>query len=64
MAVQNPQKLSIAMAVCRQDRPYKDYTSNPIPTSLLFPCHPSAGYTLRLLRKVLRKGDVGIGLLV
>ena len=29
---QKPQKLSRGMAVCRQDRAYKDYTSNSIPT--------------------------------
>ena len=33
------------MAVRTQDKAYKDYTSNPIPTS----CYPSAGYTMRLL---------------
>ena len=32
------QKLSIAMTVCRQDRPYKDYTSNPIPTCVVSVC--------------------------
>ena len=35
MAVTKPQKLGVGMAVCRQDREYKDYTSNPIPTSFL-----------------------------
>ena len=34
MAVLKPQKLDIGMAVCRQDRAYKDYTSNPILTSI------------------------------
>ena len=38
------------MAVCRQDRAYKDFTSNPIPTSSIFHVsYPSAGYTVRLL---------------
>ena len=27
----------VGMAVCRQDMLYKDYTSNPIPTSFLIP---------------------------
>ena len=27
-------RLGIGMAVCRHDRTYRDYTSNPIPTSL------------------------------
>ena len=33
MAVLKPQKLGVRMAVCRQYMLYKDYTSNPIPTS-------------------------------
>ena len=34
-SAKKPQKLGIGMAVCRQDRVNKDYTSNPIPTFLL-----------------------------
>ena len=33
MAVQKLQKLGVGMAVCREDMLYKDYTTNPIPTS-------------------------------
>ena len=33
MAVPKTTETSIGMVVCRQDRVYKDYTSNPIPTS-------------------------------
>ena len=36
MAVAKNHKTCIGMAVCRQDRAYKDYTSNPIPTSIFF----------------------------
>ena len=32
---QKLQKLGVGMAVCRQDMLYKDYTTNPIPTSFL-----------------------------
>ena len=40
------------MAVCRQDMLYKDYTSNPIPTSFLIPdMILRAMHTIRLLRK-------------
>ena len=35
MAVPKPQKLDKVVAVSKQDRVYKDYTSNPIPTSFL-----------------------------
>ena len=34
------------MAVTRQDRTYKDYTSNPIPTSF-FKCIPLPSYILQ-----------------
>ena len=30
------QKLGVGMAMCRQGKLHKDYTSNPIPTSFLF----------------------------
>ena len=33
MAVPKLQKLGVGMAVCREDMLYKDYTTNPIPTS-------------------------------
>ena len=33
MAVPKTTETRYVMAVCRQDRAYKDYTSNPIPTS-------------------------------
>ena len=36
-AVPKPQKLDMVVAVCRQERVYKDYTSNPIPTSFFYP---------------------------
>ena len=45
---QKPQKLGVRMAVCKQDKAYKDYTSNPIPTSFW---HPSSGHTLEITRK-------------
>ena len=32
----NIRTLGVEMAVCRQDMLYKDYTSNPIPTSFLY----------------------------
>ena len=34
--VPNTTETRYGMAVARQDRTYKDYTSNPIPTSFLF----------------------------
>ena len=40
---QKPQKLDRVVAVSRQDRVYKDYTSNPIPTSFFL--HDSTVYT-------------------
>ena len=36
MAVPKTTETSVGMAVCRQDMIYKDYTSNPIPTSSLY----------------------------
>ena len=33
--------IDMVMAVSRQDRVYKYYTSNPIPTSFFFKCNPS-----------------------
>ena len=45
MAVPKTQKLGIRMAGCRQDRAYKDYTSNPISTSSF----SMLCYTMRLL---------------
>ena len=36
MAVPKLQKLGVGMEVCRQDMLYKDYTTNPIPTSFYF----------------------------
>ena len=47
----------------RQDRVYKDYTSNPIPTSffsMIVLCIPRLWYE----RVALEKKDVGMGLLV
>ena len=60
---QKPQKLGIGMAVCRQDRAYKDYTSNRFPTYYFM-------LSLRRLQyKIARnstdgeeKKDVGMGL--
>ena len=37
MAVPKTTELGVGMAVCRQDMLYKDYTSNPIPTSFFIP---------------------------
>ena len=44
------------MAVTSQARTYKDYTSNPIPTSL-YPCYSSVGYDVRLLETGIRCRD-------
>ena len=60
MPCQKPQQLGVGMAVCRQD---KDYTSNPIPTSLFcskiaYPC----SITRRMISAI--NNDVGMELLV
>ena len=50
----------IGMAVCRQDRAYKDYTSNPIPTFFTISAVPSNV----ACRRITKTHDVGMGLLV
>ena len=51
MAVPKPQKRGVGMAVRRQDMLYKDYTSNPIPTSFFIPnMILQAMHAIRLLR--------------
>ena len=52
MAVSKTQKLGIRMGGCRQDRAYKDYTSNPISTSSFS--------TMRLLGKALMRCRYGV----
>ena len=60
MAVSKTQKLGIRMGGCRQDRAYKDYTSNPISTSSF-----SMLCFCRLHYEVAGKSfDIGMGLLV
>ena len=50
------------MAVCRQDMLYKDYTSNPIPTSFFI---PELCYEITDKNNFLsQKKDLGMGLLV
>ena len=63
MAVPKLQKLGVGMAVCRQDMLYKDYTTNPIPTSFFI-----AEIILRVMLQdyweeqfLSQKKDVGIG---
>ena len=54
------------MAVCREDMLYKDYTTNPIPTSFFISNH-SVSYATRLLGRAIfepKKKDVGMGLVV
>ena len=48
MAVPKLQKLGVGMAMCREDMLYKDYTTNPIPTSFFISNH-SVSYATRLL---------------
>ena len=56
------------MAVYRQDRLYKDYTSNPIPTSFFLLEIFSVSLAMRILGTSMpcgeKKKDVGMGLLV
>ena len=62
MAVPTKLHVGVGMAVCRQDILYKDYTSNPIPTSFFLP-EIVMVYELSPPPPP-KKKDVGMGLLV
>ena len=61
---QEPQKLDTMVAVSRQDRVCKDYTSNPIPTSFFFPSAILSYHSLGIHSTIMEKKDVVMGLLV
>ena len=54
------------MAVCREDTLYKDYTTNPIPTSFFFGSKIALPSNLVATRRMISdiKKDVGMGLVV
>ena len=54
----------MVVAVSRQDRVYKDYTSNPIPTSFFFQVQPFPVISYVYTVVSWTKKDVGMGLLV
>ena len=45
-SVKNHRSIGMEIAQCRQDVAYKDYTSNPILTSLFSIYHPFSGSTM------------------